>query len=195
MHMIIKALIWKDNTWQPVGNIFKSALEENLLTDRVCDARDPILYEILGGPKTCRFNHTPITPVKCFASSLLDVDYETDLSDLLNYNWDSQIFQYSYISEFQYKMYKNTAVKPVNMLQYVRDRNAEIVDPFTMDMILKNPGLRTADKYYVKYQHTPKPLKFYCEFFCNESMPALIKLGLQSGDIHNIKIIYSFVKS
>ena len=60
MQMIMRAEVFKNNEWQKVGNVFKSAIDDNLMTDRVFDGRDHILNEILGYKKACNFEHTPI---------------------------------------------------------------------------------------------------------------------------------------
>lgn len=186
MNLIMKAEVYKDGSWQPVDRVFKSALLNDLETDRVCDARCPILCEILGHHNTCGFDHTPIKPLPHVTEDDYSITY---LGQILYYNWDTQIFKYGYISEFQYKLYKENKMEPVNILQRVRYKQGTIVDPFQMDMIAQNPTLRWDDKYYVRYQHSPQSLKEYCEFFCNESIPALIRL-VPDGHIDYVRIKY-----
>lgn len=186
MHMVMKAEVYKDGEWQPVGKIFQSALEENMLTDRVCDERNPILYEIFGGPK---INGT-IKPIEGIQKT--DEGYVVYLSNILNYNWDDTIHSHGLISEWQYRRYKEQGIKPVYVRQKLFDlENTAVVSLFEMDDILENDNLRTAQKYYVDYQYDFKSLHELCSFFYETSVSSLVSLA-DANKIDTVRVVYYF---
>lgn len=191
MYMIMKAEVFKDGAWHEIKDkIFQSALQDDLLTDRVCDERNPILYEILGAPKTCHFDHTPISTVGTYNQETYNgIVY---LDELLKYNWCALVSHVGTISEWQYARLKHDGVGPVNKTAHIFNPNAKLVSPSEMDMILANNDLRDAPKYYVHYEYNAQPLNELCAFFCNTSIPSLIKLVPEGGLTSDIRVIYSF---
>ena len=186
MHMIMKAEVYKDGKWQPVGKIFQSALEENMLTDRVCDERNPILYEIFGGPKI----NGMISPIEGIQNT--DEGYVVYLSDILNYNWDDTICSNGLISEWQYRRYKEQGIKPAYVRKKISDiENTAVVSLFEMDDILENDDLRTSQKYYVNYQYDFKSLHELCCFFHKTSVASLVDLATDNK-IDTVRVIYCF---
>ena len=191
MYMIMKAEIFKDDAWHPVTDkIFQSALQEDLLTDRVCDEHNNILYEVLGAPKACRFEHTPIATVGTYNEETHSgVVY---LDELIQYNWNAPVSHVGIISEWQYARLKYDSIEPVNKSAHIFNPNAKLVYPSEMDMILANKDLRDAPKYYVRYEYDTQPLNELCAFFCNITIPSLIKLVPEGGAISDIRVVYSF---
>jgi hypothetical protein len=61
-----------------------------------------------------------------------------------------------------------------------------------MDMILKDDSLRAFKKYYVKYDYDFKSLRDLCSFFCEVSIPALMKLAHDYGT-GAVRVVYNFV--
>lgn len=192
MYMIMKAEVFKDGEWcQVKDKIFQSAIQEDLMTDRVCDERNRILYEVLGAPKTCRFEHTPIITVGAYDEE--KNNYVAYLNELIEYNWNAPISCVGTISEWQYNRLKSDGIEPVNKNHYVRGERAKVVSTFEMDMILDNDELRDAEKYYVRHEYDMKPLSVYCEFFCKTAIPSLMKLIPSGGSMRDVRVVYSFV--
>ena len=181
MQMIMYCEILKQNEWERSGIVFQSALMEELKTARVCDEFNLILYEIFGGPKING------TIAEMHGIEKTDEYFIVSLDNILSYDWDAQIHKTGLISEWQYKRLKEQGIEPVHKRNKVFD--AAIISPFEMDMILKDDSLRSADKYYVKYDYDFKSLRELCSFFCEESIPALMKLAQNS----DIRVIYNFV--
>ena len=192
MYMIMKAEVFENGEWRKVDKLFQSALQENLMTDRVCDERNPILYEVLGAPKTCRFEHDPLVTVGTYNKE--KNNYIAYLDELVKYNWNTSVACIGTISEWQYKRLKSDGITPVNTNHYVRGERAKIVSSFEMDMISDNDELRDAQKYYVQHEYDIKPLSAYCEFFCKTTIPTLMKLVPPGGTMHDVRVIYSFVE-
>lgn len=191
MYMIMKAEIFKDGAWHQVQDkIFQSALQEDLFTDRVCDERNHILYEILGAPKTCHFEHTPINTMGTYDEKThTGVVY---LDELVKYDWCTSVARIGIISEWQYERLKHDGIEPANKSAHIFDSNAKLVSPSEMDMILANKDLRDASKYYVRYEYDAQPLNELCDFFCNITLPSLIKLIPEDGTTKDVRAVYSF---
>ena len=187
MQMIMYCEVLKQNKWEIPGIVFQSALMEELKTVRVCDEHNLILYEIFGGPKT----HRGITEIGGVQKT--DTCFTVSLDNILAYNWDAQIHKTGLISEWQYKRLKEQGIEPVHKRNKVfDDKNTAIVSPFEMDMILKDDSLRTFKKYYVKYDYDFKSMKDLCAFFCEVSIPALMKLA-HNSDFSTVRVVYNFV--
>lgn len=195
MQMIMRAEIFKNNEWQKVGNVFKSAIDDTLMTDRVFDGRDHILHEILGYKKTCNFEHTPIKQLQGYVK--VEDTYAVTLSQLMSYDWTASMSKIGLITEWQYKKLKQDGVEPTRKITYVVDeKNAKIVDAFEMDEIINDNSLRDAEKkYYVKHYYDTKPLSEWCNFFCHISLPSLLRLISFDGPttLNDVRIVYSFV--
>lgn len=195
MQMIMRAEVFKNGEWQKVGNVFESAIDDNLMTDRVFDGRDHILHEILGHKKTCNFEHTPIK--KLYECVKVEDTYVATLSQLMYYDWTAPMSKTGLITEWQYKKLKQDGIEPTRKITYVVDeKNAKIVDDFEMDEIINDNSLRdTEKKYYVKYYYDTKPLSEWCKFFCHVSLPALLRLISFDGPttLNDVRIVYYFV--
>lgn len=189
----MKAEVFKDGEWCQVDRLFQSALQEGLLTDRVCDERNSILYEVLGAPKTCRLKHNPLATIGAYDKE--KNNYIAYLDELVKYNWNTSVVCIGKISEWQYKRLKTDGIAPANTNRHVFNPDAKIVSPFEMDMILMNDELRDAPEYYVYYEYDMQPLSSYCEFFCKTSIPSLMKLIPSSGSMRDVRVVYSFVES
>ena len=197
MYMIMKAEVFHDGEWQCVGNVFESALPSSfwmsgkLLTDRVCDERNQILYEVFGAQSASRNKHTTIEPI-AHEDDGGNVVY---LDNLVGYNWNATVSDVGIISEFQYKRWQESGFEPSNVNRYIVGKDVKIVTPFEMDMILMNKELRVAKKYYVKFEYNTRIIKDECEFFCNTSIPSLMKLIPDGGTAHDVRVRYVFVES
>lgn len=197
MYMIMKAEVLVDGEWQAVGKVFQSALQpyfwmgEKPLTDRVCDARNPILYVVFGAPHVRRNKRTEIETMPYVDNG----GHITYLDELVGYNWNAPVSDIGIISEFQYKRWQESGIEPTNVNRYVVGKDAKIVTPFEMDMILMNDNLRVAKKYYVKFNYNTRTVKDECAFFCNTSIPALMKLVPSGGTMHDVRVRYAFVES
>lgn len=207
MNLIMYAEVFKDDTWHFVDEpIFKSALPEmqGHLTNRVCDEHNYVLFEVLTGMHF-DFNDIYTTIPTIRASKWLPVDVSEEiknkfsgmythilsLSDILNFKWDATISKRGCISEWQYKRMKKKNIPPIATNRVIFDKNAKVVNPFQMDMILASDTLRTSKKYYVNIELSPTPLREYCKFFCNVSMPELLRLIPEGGSVDDVRVIYT----
>lgn len=191
--MIMFAEVKQDGQWRKVGKAFKSTYQEleDQLTDRVFDGRNNDLTEFLFSYGF--LSHMPVDASeaiknhRCFQE---EVVYCLSLSEILDYDWDEEISTFGYITEWQYERLKNDNIEPVRVRNDVLSEDV-IVTPFKMDLILAHPVLRTHSRYYVSYEHERQSMRSICEFFCTESIPALIKLIPDGGTAEDVRIIFS----
>lgn len=189
MYMIMKAEVRQNGVWTQVGKVFESALHDGLITDRVCDERNPVLFEVFGAPSAYKYEHTLIEPVKHIVKDSV-VAY---LDDLLKYNWDATVSRKGIISEWQYKRLQELGIIPVNKNRLVFNSEAKVVSPEEMDSILIGNEARTAQKYYVNFLYDTKTLKEHCSFFCNNSLNKLTTLIPDGGTEHCVRVMYNFI--
>ena len=189
MYMIMKAEVRKDGVWHQVGKVFESALCEGLLTDRVCDERNPILYELLGGKKSCKYEHTFVEPIK----HIVKDSFVVYLNDLLDYDWNATVSRMGLISEWQYKRFQERGVFPVNKNRLVLSPSAQVVDSEEMDNILLELAPRTASQYYVNFLYDTQALKDCCSFFYNNSLQKLRELIPGDGTAYCVRVVYNFI--
>lgn len=190
--MIMFAEVKQDGIWHKVGKQFKSALEEldGQSTDRVFDGRNKDLETFL-------HNNSYTTNMPLDVSDAIKnnkyfgVVNCITLKELINLNWDKEVYKIGYISEWQYEYVQNSGQKPARILDQPFWKETEIVSPFKMDLIINNPVLRTSDKYYVEYIYDKTTIREQCKFFCETSIPALIKLIPDNGTIEDVRIIFS----
>lgn len=207
MNLIMYAEVYKDGAWHFVDEpIFKSALPEmqGHLTNRVCDEHNYVLFEILTGEyfkENRKYTKIPQAPFyeTLPSTASKEIKYKFDeenaytlyLDEVFSYNWDAIIYKKGLISEWQYRRMKKKGIHPAATNRVVFDNEAEVVNPFQMDMILASDALRTAKKYYVNIELSPTPLREYCKFFCDVSIPALMKLIPEGGSAKNVRVIYT----
>jgi hypothetical protein len=185
----MKAEVLRDGVWTKVGNVFKSAIYDSLITDRVCDERNNILFEVFGAQNACKVKHTHVEPVKyvekdCFVAYL---------DDILNYNWDATVSEKGLISEWQYKRFQKNGDMPINKNRLVLSSDAEIVSAAKMDEILLGHEVRVASKYYVEFLHGTRTLKYICSFFYENSLKKLTELIPEGGNEHCVRVVYNFI--
>lgn len=205
MYLRMYAEVFKDNKWQKVGSYFKSALNEmgNLKTDRPCDEKNFVLYEILTGihmrqndnltkiKSMNSINSLPDDTSMKFKKLENETYYYTTLKNIINYDWDAQISNIGTISERQYKKLKQNGIWPANMNRHVLYPNYKIVSPFEMDMILSGTSDRDSEAYYIRFEYNTRPIKNECKFFCNISIPELIKLVPYGNSYDSVRIVYA----
>lgn len=192
--MVMFAEVRKDGQWHKVGKEFISTYEEmdGILTDRVFDGRNKKLdlflvsesniFEMPNDASDEIKNHVVF---KHYASR-----YCYTLRELLNLNWDKEVYSTGYISQWQYERLKNNGIEPVNILNAPR-RDCLVASHFMMDMIIKYPSLADGKKCYVEYQYDKHTMKEQCYFFCNVSIPKLIELIPDGGTADDVRIIFS----
>ena len=215
MYMIMYAEVFKDGVWHKVDKCFKSAYPamQGQLTDRVCDEYNPILFELFTGihqsqnknltkidiiAKTDGLPTDVSSDIADKTSILLQSNYNgafLTLSDLINYNWDAYISEVGIISEWQYKRLKKDCIWPANINRRVLYENSKVISPFEMDMILKDKSLRDCDLYYVRFEYNAMSITDRCKFFCEEAIPALIKLTPKNGSYDDVRIVYVYKES
>ena len=192
MYMTMKAEVFKDGQWQKVGNIFKSFIKDDFLTDRVCDERNFVLYEALGGPSIGKSKYGIIPVIKHHRDN--NGDYIAYLDDLLAYEWDWQVSKIGVISEFQYKRWKRSGITPINKHRCVFNKNAVVVAPHTMDAILSGETQRGVTKHYVLFEYDKTPINRLCENFCLYCLSKLIEIIPKDGTAHDVRVVYDFIE-
>lgn len=188
MQMIMYCEVLGEHGWQRTGNIFQSALMEELLTARVCDERNPILWQIFGRPEI----DSVIEVIPGVQKT--DECYMVYLTDVLNYNWEATVHKTGIISEWQYKRLKEQGISPTRIRKSVLNPETPVISIFDMDAILKDNDLRTTHKYYVNYQYDFRALCDICSFFYNVAMPKLMEL-VPDGKTECVRLVYDFVES
>lgn len=209
MQMVMYAEVRPDGVWHKIGRMFQSALDDDLVTDRVCDAHDNILYQIFGYMANEDERHTPITPISELRGLPDDVgeiigahpyfqnggfvSYVT-LKEILDYKWDQTSALIGVIPERAYVRLKEEQRAPSRWNYGRLSSNAEIVTPFVMDGILEgNIERQEGVKYYVQLEYDSKSYRDLCEFFCNMSIPQLMTLQLDKMTTEDIRVVYSFI--
>lgn len=193
--MVMFAEVRENGKWHKVGKEFTSTYEELMgqLTDRVFDGRNVHLLSFLSENSIPGFPYDASDEIKNHVvfkhySSM----HHITLKDLLDLDWDKESCQYGYISEWQYERLKNNGIEPVSIIKNLLGRDVTTVSPFLMDMIIANPSLRQDTKYLVEYKYDKHIMKELCDFFCNVSIPGLIKLIPEGGLSEHVRVIFSF---
>lgn len=189
MYMIMKAEVRQNGVWTQVGKVFESALHDGLITDRVCDERNPILFEVFGAPNTCKYERTFIEPVK----HIVKDSFVAYLDDLLKYNWNATVSRKGVISEWQYKRFQERGITPVNKNRLVLNPEAKVISTAEMDAILLGHEARTAPQYYVNFLYDTKTLRECCYFFYYNSLEKLTELIPEGGTEHCVRVVYNFI--
>lgn len=190
------AEVKQDGEWCKVGKEFKSTYDEldGQLTDRVYDGRCSDLIQFLCS-RCCRgepeYLSADIDGHKLFQDD--EFVYHATLRELLELDWDSEIYEIGYISEWQYKRLIQDGVKPIRIMKDVFSKGNMIVTPFLMDVILENPSLRQDVRYFVKHKYNNCKIRYLSEFFFNESIPGLIKLIPEGGSTNDVRIVFSII--
>lgn len=195
--IVMFAEVRQDGVWHKVGKQFKSTYEEidGVLTDRVYDGNDIDLISFLANDYNCELDYIDSLDVSDESKShhLLQnrlVNMCT-LKNILSLDWDATVSKTGYISEWQYERLKKDNIKPISVLDRPLRKDAEMVTPFEMDLIIEYPFLRTAPKYYVSYKQIEQQLKDKYQFFCKVSIPELIRLIPENGTTEDVRIIFT----
>lgn len=190
--MIMFVEVKQDGVWHKVGKQFESTFEElkGQLTDRVYDGRNKDLESFLySNSYTTNMpldvsedikNNKYLGAVNCIT-----------LKELIDLDWDKEVYKMGYISEWQHGYVKNSGKEPARIFDQPFWKDSEIVSPFKMDLIINNPILRTNSKYYVEHKYDKTTIREQCKFFCETSIPALIKLIPDDGTTEDVRIIFS----
>lgn len=195
--IVMFAEVRKDGVWHKVGQQFKSTYKEmeGILTDRVYDGHDLSLIAFLASDINCELNYID----KLDISAMLKVHHLLQdklvnvctLTNILKLKWDATESKTGCITEWQYNRLKTDGIEPVAILDKPLRKDAKIVTPFEMDCIIANPVLRTAPKYYVAYDYADQKLQDKYQFFCQASIPELIKLIPENGTTDDVRIIFT----
>lgn len=190
--MLMFAEVRRDGQWHKVGKEFISTYEEldGQLTDRVFDGRNKDLNTFLWDYCFMNSNPQDVSEETLQSTKSEGVVYGLTLSEILKFDWEKEIFKVGYISEWQYKHLKD-GIKPVNITRSPFHGNNMAVTPLHMDLILAHPSLRNDVRYFVQYQYDKRTAREACDFFCNTSIPGLIKLIPDGGTMDDVRIIFS----
>ena len=193
--MVMYAEVRKDGVWHKVGKEFVStyAEMEGQLTDRVFDGRNKTLEEFLM-KNNFYTNYIPNNASEEIKNSVHfdGVVHWVTLKYLLDLDWDQEIYDTGYISDWQHKRLKEHDINPVSILREHRAKDRKVVSPFMMDMIIAHPALRNDSfGYYVTYVYNKRTIKKECEFFCYVSIPKLIELIPEGGTTDDVRIIFN----
>lgn len=210
MQMIMYAEVRKNDVWEKVDAIFPSAFSEmqDILTDRVCDERNTILYELFGWVANRTEKYTEVKPINELKGLPEDVSEDIasndyfrfggftsylTLEEILNYNWDATISHVGRIPEMAYVRWKRDGVAPTRWDRSISGEDKKIITSFVMNGILdesipRDEGIR----YYVVVEYDPKTCREYCNFFCGTSLPLLVKLVPQGGSYKDVRVVYTF---
>ena len=186
------AEIKQDGEWRKVGREFDSTYQDcdMLLTDRVYDGRDAGLISFLSAQCWNGMPNDASEEVSTHKLMQGDVHFAT-LRELLDFEWDKEVCNIGYISEWQYKRLKEYGIEPANILKDPFRRDNMVITPFFMDMVIACPTLRTNGvRYYVEYKYDKSTVKDVCTFFCGQSIPKLINLIPEGGTAHDVRIVY-----
>ena len=210
MQMIMYAEVRENGAWKKVGNIFPSAFSEmhDILTDRVCDERNNILYELFGWFANRTEKYTEVKPINELKGLPEDVSADIasndyfrfggftsylTLEEILNYNWDATISHIGRIPEKSYVNWKKNGTTPARWDRHIAGKDKKVITPFIMNGILDGSIQRDDGvKYYVAVEYEPKSYKEYCNFFCSTSLPLLMQLVPKGGSYKDVRVVYTF---
>jgi hypothetical protein len=191
--MVMFAEVRENGEWHKIGKEFISTYEEldGQLTDRVFDGRNAHLLSFLSENSIPGFPHDVSSEIK---NHIVFRHYcsmhNITLGEILSLDWYKETCQLGYISEWQYERLKRDGVAPVNILKSASNKN--VVPPFMMDMIVANQSLRQSTRYFVEYKYDKHTMRDLCDFFCDVSIPKLIKLIPEGGTTDDVRVIFSF---
>lgn len=210
MQMIMYAEVRENGMWKKVGNIFLSAFSEmhDILTDRVCDERNTILYELFGWVANRTEKYTEVKPINELKGLPEDVSADIasndyfrfggftsylTLEEILNYNWDATISHIGRIPEKSYVNWKKNGTTPARWDRDIAGKDKKVITPFVMNGILDGSIQRDEGvKYYIVVEYEPKSYKEYCNFFCSTSLPLLMQLMPKGGSYKDVRVVYTF---
>ena len=152
MQMIMYAEVRKNDVWEKVDAIFPSAFSEmqDILTDRVCDDRNTILYELFGWVANMTEKYTEVKPINELKGLPEDVSADIasndyfrfggftsylTLEEILNYNWDATIYNIGRISEKSQVNGKKNDTIPDRWDRHIAGKNKKVINPFIMNGI------------------------------------------------------------
>jgi len=196
--MVMFAEVRQNGEWHKVGKEFVSTYEEmeGQLTDRVFDGRNMELTAFLASYYYGNIISEPDVGAseECKNHKLLSgqIVYVSTLREILDFDWDKEVYELGYISEWQYKRLKNDGIEPTSIIKNpFRGGGNMAVRPFFMDMVIARPSLRQQCRYFVEYRYDKCKMRDVCDFFCNVSVPRLIELIPDGGTIEDVRIIFS----
>lgn len=212
MQLIMYAEVRKNGVWKKVGELFPSAFKEMFpnLTDRVCDERNVILYELFGWISNKLDKYTEIKPISELRGLPDDVSEDIasndyfrfggftsylTLNEILSYNWEATISRVGRIPEKTYVKWKKDGVTPARWDRHITGEDKKVITSFVMNGILEGSIQRDEGvKYYVIVEYEPKSYKEYCNFFCNTSLPLLLQLVPKGGSYEDVRVVYTFAE-
>lgn len=191
--MIMYAEVRKDGQWHKVGREFISTYDEldGQLTDRVFDGRNKDLISFLCAQSWTGMPKDASKDIKNNKNFNPSETHFATLRELLDFEWDKEIYDIGYISEWQYKRLVNDGTAPSSIIRDPFRASNMVVSQFLMDVIIDNPSLRQDVRYFVEYQHNKCKMKHVSDFFCNESIPGLINLIPEGGSTNDVRIVFS----
>ena len=210
MQMIMYAEVRKNDVWEKVDAIFPSAFSEmqDILTDRVGDERNTILYELFGWVANRTEKYTEVKPInelkglpEDVSADIANNDYfrfggftsYLTLEEILNYNWDATISHIGRISEKSYVNWKKNGTTPARWDRHIAGKDKKVITPFIMNGILDGSIQRDEGvKYYIVVEYEPQSYKEYCNFFCSTSLPILMQLVPKGGSYKDVRVVYTF---
>ena len=210
MQMIMYAEVRKNDVWEKVDAIFPSAFSEmqDILTDRVCDERNIILYELFGWVANRTEKYTEVKPINELKGLPEDVSADIasndyfrfggftsylTLEEMLNYNWDATVSHIGRISEKSYVNWKKNGTTPARWDRHIAGKDKKVITPFIMNGILDGSIQRDEGvKYYIVVEYEPQSYKEYCNFFCSTSLPILMQLVPKGGSYKDVRVVYTF---
>lgn len=174
--------------WRKVSNYFVSSYEEldGALGDRVYDGYDPDLNNFLVEQSASGMPEDASDEIR--ANKYLkneDKVYNATLRELLGFDWNREKYKEGYISDWQYKTMALKGDEPLHIRKTL-PAEALVIPPFVVDMFDKR-----SEVIYVYYKYGVHNFYEDCEFFCQTSIPALIKLIPVDGSVDDVRVIFS----
>lgn len=187
------AEVKQDREWRKVGREFESTYEEleGQLTDRVYDGNNKALISFLASEGCAGMPEDVSAEIKGHKYFQGDDVHYCTLRQLLDFDWEKEVYDLGYITEWQYKRLDQTGIKPTVITRDPFRQSNMVVSPFLMDVIHKNPSLRQEVRYFVEYKHNVYKMRYVSKFFDQASIPGLIKLIPEGGSMHDVRIVYS----
>lgn len=190
----------KKGKWEEVGAVFKNTYAKDKLTHEPYSGRNYELFTFLANVRN-RFDIVPIAEQKGFPSDASDYVKENlidfwdgdghgaswyTLKELQEANWEQTYEKSGVIPADVYEYLKSTSDTPQIYSQGVTGNGIKTVTQEEwecMNWSLKTNGTR----WYVR-MHWSESVKDSCQFFVEETIPALEKLG----NPDEVRIVFNF---
>ena len=188
------AEVYQDGEWHKVDKVFKSTHKElsDMLVDRVYDGTDENLIGFLKSQSWTGLPNDASEEIKAHKHFQNEANvYYISLNELMFLDWDIEVYKMGFISDWQHKRLKIKGIEPAD-IRKTAPFNAIAVSTFVADLIDKYPALnKDKKKVFVIYYYDMHPLCELVDFFCNVSMPALVDLIPEDGDVNDVRIVFS----